>query len=156
MWAGTLKSIIVYLVMNNCEGPVESVVESFIAGLIYFYFFFKSWSARDFDILFCSTVILTLGALACLCFEVSVLNFSIWSQRHVPVMWPSDTKCSCIWRSCLSLLLCVPGDRDPPMKVQWDRACKLITQFLYSLESINFVIKQNRLPANWCLTCIPR
>lgn len=38
MCAGTLKSIVIYLVMNNCEGPVESVVESFIAGFIFFFF----------------------------------------------------------------------------------------------------------------------
>lgn len=81
-----------------------------------------------------------LGCLACLCSEQSILNFNIWSQQHIPVIWPTSTKCSYVWRNCLSPHLCVPGGQDPFMEVQWNRAWKLVTWFLYSLESISFVI----------------
>lgn len=32
MRVGTLKSTVIYLVMNNSDEPVESVMESFISG----------------------------------------------------------------------------------------------------------------------------
>lgn len=40
MCAGTLKSIVIYLVMNNCDEPAESVMESVIAGLNFYFFFY--------------------------------------------------------------------------------------------------------------------